>query len=53
MVVKIQKKLNISTENSHCLRLRSECAVPEKNPYPPHGRSSEIPRGGGSEKTKF
>ena len=21
------------------------CAVPEKNPYPPHGRSLEIPRG--------
>ena len=24
-----------------------QCAVPEKNPYPPHGRSSEIPRGRG------
>ena len=23
------------------------CAVPEKNPYPSHGRSSEIPRGRG------
>ena len=24
-----------------------ECAVPEKNPYPAQGRSSEIPRGRG------
>ena len=24
--------------------LKDKCAVPEKNPYPPHGRSSEIPR---------
>ena len=24
-----------------------------KNPYPPHGRSLEIPRGGGVSKAKF
>ena len=24
-----------------------DCAVPEKNPYPPHRRSLEIPRGRG------
>ena len=23
-----------------------ECVVPEKNPYPAHGRSLEIPSGG-------
>ena len=28
-------------------------AVPEKNPYPPHGRSSEIPRGRGVLKVKI
>ena len=29
------------------------CAVPEKNPYPPHGRSLEIPRGRGVLKVKI
>ena len=29
------------------------CAVPEKNPYPPHGRSSDIPRGTGVLKVKI
>ena len=30
-----------------------ECVVPEKNTYPPHGRSSEIPRGRGVSKAKI
>ena len=29
------------------------CAVPQKYPYPPGGRSLEIPRGGGSYNSKF
>jgi len=29
------------------------CVAPEKNPYPPHGRSSEIPRGRGFLKAKM
>ena len=24
-----------------------QCVIPEQNPYPPHGRSLEIPRGRG------
>ena len=31
----------------------SQYAVPEKNPYPPHGRSLEIPREGGVLKVKI
>ena len=31
----------------------SNCTVPEKNPYPPHGKSLEIPKGRGSYKSKF
>ena len=30
-----------------------KCVVPEKNRYPPHGRSLEIPRGRGVLKAKF
>ena len=37
------KNYNIITVVS----LISQCAAPEKNPYLPHGRSFEIPRGGG------
>ena len=29
------------------------CAAPEKNLYPPHGRSLEIPGAGGSKKSNF
>ena len=29
------------------------CTVPKKNPYPPYGRSSEIPRGRGLLKVKI
>ena len=29
------------------------CVVPEKNRYPPHGRSLEIPRGRGVLKAKY
>ena len=33
---------------------KSHCVVPEKNPYPPHGRSLDIPSGkGGFLKAKF
>ena len=31
----------------------TECVVPEKNPYPSHGRSLEIPRGRGVLKAKI
>ena len=31
----------------------TQCAVPEKNPYSPHGRSSEIPMGSGVLKAKI
>ena len=27
--------------------MEQKCTVPEKNPYPPHGRSLELPRGRG------
>ena len=30
-----------------------KCVFPEKNPYPPHGRSLEIPRGREVLKAKF
>ena len=30
-----------------------ECAISEKNPYPPNGRSLEIPRGWGILKVKI
>ena len=41
-------KINIYEEclNPNC-NAGGECAVLEKNPHPPHGRSSEIPRGRG------
>ena len=36
-----------------CKILSFHCAVPEKNPYPPQGRSLEIPRGRGVLKVKI
>ena len=33
--------------------VNSYCVVPEKNPYPPHGRSLEMPRGKGVLKAKI
>ena len=33
--------------------VNSHCVVPEKNPYPPHGRSLEMPRGKGVLKAKI
>ena len=35
------------------LLLVQQFAVPEKNPYPPHGRSSEIPMGRGVLRAKI
>ena len=36
-----------------CSQPFNKFAVPEKNPYPPHGRSLEIPRGRGVLKVKI
>ena len=33
--------------------INGQCVVPEKNPYPPHGRSLKIPTGGGVLKAKI
>ena len=44
----------LTSNCTHLVLCHSYCVVPEKkNPYPPHGRSLEIPRGKGLSKGKI
>ena len=43
----------LTSNSTHLVLCHSCCVVPEKNPYPPHGRSLEIPRGKGLSKGKI
>ena len=44
----------LTSNSTHLVLCHNYCVVPEKkNPYPPHGRSLEIPRGKGLSKGKI
>ena len=43
----------LTSNSTHLVLCHSYCVVQEKNRYPPHGRSLEIPRGKGLSKGKI